>query len=98
MIKLEFVELFMKNANLGNKEEAKRQVELFVETLKEALEKEEVLVFKGLGTFTKKVTKRKDGRNPQTGESIKLAPKIYIKFKVGKDLSEKLNPKKNKKR
>ncbi len=51
MVKREFAELWMKNANLASMEEAKRQVELFIETMKEALEKNEVLVFRGLGTL-----------------------------------------------
>ena len=91
MVKKEFAELWMKNANLASMEESKRQVELFIETLKEALEKNEVLVFRGLGTFERRETKRKEGRNPRTGEAIKMTPKKFIKFKVGKDLKDRLN-------
>ena len=91
MVKKEFAELWMKNANLASMEEAKRQVELFIETMKEALEKNEVLVFRGLGTFERRETKRKEGRNPRTGEPVKMTPKKYIKFKVGKDLEDRLN-------
>ena len=91
MVKKEFTELLMKNANLPSMEEAKRQVETFIETMKEALEKEEVLIFRGLGTFERRETKRKEGRNPKTGEAIKITPKKYIKFKVGKDLENRLN-------
>ena len=91
MVKKEFTELLMKNANLSSMEEAKRQVETFIETMKEALEKEEVLIFRGLGTFERRETKRKEGRNPKTGEAIKITPKKYIKFKVGKDLENRLN-------
>lgn len=91
MKKVEFAELLMKKANLPSKEEAKRQVEVFVETLKEALATEEVLVFRGLGTFERKTTKRAEGINPRTGEPIKITPKNYVKFKVGKDLSDRLN-------
>lgn len=95
MKKKEFAELFKINANLRSQEEAKRQVELFIETLKEALTKEDTVIFRGLGTFEKRVTKRKEGRNPRTGEIIKMTPKKYIKFKVGKDLEDRLNaPKK----
>ena len=81
----------MKNANLASMEESKRQFELFIETLKEALEKNEVLIFRGLGTFERRETKRKEGRNPRTGEAIKITPKKYIKFKVGKDLEDRIN-------
>lgn len=91
MVKKEFAELLMKNANLNSMEEAKRQVEIFIETMKEALEKEEELIFRGLGTFERRETKRKEGRNPRTGETVKMTPKKYIKFRVGKDLSDRLN-------
>lgn len=98
MKKIEFAELLMKNANLPSMEEAKRQTEVFIETMKEALEKNEVLIFRGFGTFERRVYKRELGRNPRTGEEIKITPKKYIKFKVGEELSAKLNSKKNKKR
>lgn len=93
MKKKEFAELFMVKAELKSKEEAKRQVELFIETMKDALEADEVLIFRGLGTFERRITKRKEGRNPRTGESIKITPKKYIKFRVGKDLEDRLNNK-----
>ncbi|MDP0488751.1 MAG: HU family DNA-binding protein [Fusobacterium sp. JB021] len=93
MKKKEFAELFMVKAELKSKEEAKRQVELFIETMKDALEADEVLIFRGLGTFERRTTKRKEGRNPRTGESIKITPKKYIKFRVGKDLEDRLNSK-----
>ncbi len=51
MVKKEFAELLMEKADLKSLEEAKRQTELFIETMKEALEKNEVLIFRGLGTL-----------------------------------------------
>ena len=84
MKKREFAELFMVKANLRSKEEAKRQVELFIETMKEALTQDEVLIFRGLGTFERRETKRKEGRNPRTGESIKITPKNISNLKLVK--------------
>ena len=92
MIKKEFAELLMEKADLKSLEEAKRQTELFIETMKEALEKNEVLIFRGLGTFERRETKRREGRNPR-----KMTPKKYIKFKIGRDLNDRLNPPKTKK-
>lgn len=91
MKKREFAELFMVKANLRSKEEAKRQVELFIETMKEALTQDDILIFRGLGTFERRETKRREGRNPRTGEPVQMTPKKYIKFKVGKDLEDRLN-------
>lgn len=93
MRKTEFADLFMKNAHLRTKQEANRQVETFIETLKEALVKDNILIFRGLGSFEKRQTKRKEGRNPKTGEFINFTPKIYIKFKAGMDLKARLNKK-----
>ena len=98
MIKKEFAELLMEKADLRSLEEAKRQTKLFIETMKEALEKNEVLIFRELGTFKRRETKRKEGRNPRTGEVIKMKPRKYIKFKIGRDLDNRLNPSKTKKK
>ena len=65
MKKREFAELFMVKANLRSKEEAKRQVELFIETMKEALTQDEVLIFRGLGTFERRETKEKRRKKPK---------------------------------
>ena len=91
MKKIELVEIYMKNANIHIKEEAKRQMEVFIESLKEALTKDETLVIRGLGTFERRETKRREGRNPRTGELVKCTPKKYIKFRVGRDLEDRIN-------
>ena len=91
MVKKEFAELLMEKADLRSLEEAKRQTELFIETMKEALTQDDILIFRGLGTFERRETKRREGRNPRTGEPVQMTPKKYIKFKVGKDLEDRLN-------
>lgn len=47
--------------------------------------------FVGFGTFSTSVRKARDGRNPLTGATIKIAEKTMIKFKAGKALSESVN-------
>lgn len=98
MIKTEFVDIFMKNANLETKTEAKRMVDVFLDSLKESFLQDETLIFRGFGTFTVREFKKQIGVNPRTGEKVKIVPKKYIKFKIAKDLKEKLNSKRNKKR
>ena len=71
MLKRDFSELFMAKANLKTMTEAQRQVDLFIETMKDALAQDDVLIFRGLGTFEKRETKRKEGRNPKTRRSYK---------------------------
>lgn len=91
MKKEEFTEIFMAKAHLRNKEEAKRRVEFFIESIKEALVNDDFLVFRKLGTFEKRTTKRTVGRNPKTGETIEFSTKKYIKFKVGSELEAMIN-------
>jgi len=47
--------------------------------------------FVGFGTFSTSLRKARDGRNPLTGETIKIKEKTMIKFKAGKALGEAVN-------
>jgi DNA-binding protein HU-beta len=42
----------------------------------------------GFGTFSKSRRKARNGRNPQTGESIKIKAANVVKFRPGKKLKE----------
>lgn len=44
----------------------------------------------GFGTFTVSKRKARNGRNPKTGEIIKIKAKKVARFKPGKELAEKL--------
>ena len=58
---------------------------LMIDNFKEGNE----LIFRTFGTFTIKETKREFGRNPKTGDNIKLTPKKYVKFKVSPNVFKK---------
>jgi len=45
----------------------------------------------GFGTFETKHRKARDGRNPQTGATIKIPAKNVVGFKAGKKLKESVN-------
>lgn len=47
--------------------------------------------FVGFGTFSTSHRAARDGRNPRTGETIKIAAKTLVKFKAGKALSDAMN-------
>ncbi|MFH1146675.1 MAG: HU family DNA-binding protein [Pseudomonadota bacterium] len=68
------------------KVEAEKTINSLLGTLKEVLKKEGRMALAGFGTFS--VTKRKarTGRNPQTGQPIKIKAGKAIKFKAGKAL------------
>ena len=47
--------------------------------------------FVGFGTFSTSRREARDGRNPMTGETIKIAAKTMVKFKAGKALETAVN-------
>ncbi|MGZ4868358.1 MAG: HU family DNA-binding protein, partial [Candidatus Angelobacter sp.] len=48
----------------------------------------------GLGRLVKSNRKARMGRNPQTGEPIKIAAKTVVKFRVAKAVKDVIAPKK----
>lgn len=73
---------------LKTKKEAQAVVESLLKNISLALKKKEDVTLTGFGTF--KVVKRpaRKGRNPQTGEPIKIKASKKIKFVPGKALKE----------
>ncbi|OQX15279.1 MAG: DNA-binding protein [Desulfobacteraceae bacterium IS3] len=71
-----------------SKKDAQAAVECVLSAITEALKNEESVALVGFGTF--KVAKReaRKGRNPQTGEEMKIAAKKVPKFIPGKTLKE----------
>jgi nucleoid DNA-binding protein len=69
---------------VGTKKEAQAAVDCIFDTIKETLKKKREVTLVGFGTF--KVSKRKarKGRNPKTGEEIKIKAKNIPKFSAGK--------------
>ena len=73
---------------LGTKKEAQAAVDCVFSSITKALKKGDAVTLVGFGTF--KVTKRKarKGRNPQTGEEIKIKASKAPKFTAGKALKD----------
>ena len=76
----------------GKTDAAKSDVGNFLNTLieevKTNLKAGNEVVLTGFGTFSKSHRKARDGRNPQTGATIKIAAKDVPKFKAGKGLKD----------
>jgi DNA-binding protein HU-beta len=75
---------------VSTKKEAQNAVECVISSITKAMKKGEDVVLTGFGTF--KVVKRKarKGRNPNTGEEIKIKATKAPKFTPGKALKEAL--------
>ena len=90
MNKNDLVAAVANTANLS-KSGAADAVDAVFESIMKALKKKDTVLIVGFGTFY--ATKRKGGigRNPRTGEPIKIAPAIQPKFKAGRGLKDALN-------
>lgn len=61
------------------------------ENIESSLKKGDKAAFIGFGTFSTSERAARDGRNPATGATIKIAAKTMVKFKPGKALAESVN-------
>ena len=88
MTKAELIEKMANDAGIS-KVAAGNALNSFTANVTKALKKKDgKLTLVGFGTFIKVRRKARTGRNPQTGESIKIKARNVVKFKPGKKLSE----------
>ena len=73
---------------VGTKKQAQAAVDCVFNTITAALKKKETVTLVGFGTFKVGKRKARKGRNPQTGEEIKIKAKKVPKFVPGKNLRE----------
>ena len=90
MNKTELVAAIAEKTELSKKD-AEKALKAFTEVVAEELKKGEKIQLVGFGTF--EVTERaaREGRNPITGETIKIAASKAPKFKAGSQLKESIN-------
>jgi nucleoid DNA-binding protein len=75
---------------VSSKREAQAAVDIMFSAIMESLKKQEKVTLVGFGTFKVDRREARNGRNPQTGEEIKIAAKNIPKFVPGKDLKASL--------
>jgi integration host factor subunit beta len=88
MNKLELIATLKNECNISRKEAA-IIVDLFFDSMSDALAKGDRVEIRGLCSFYVKEYKSYRGRNPKTGESVQIAPKKLPFFKCGKELKER---------
>ncbi len=90
MTKAEIIEKMAKDAGIS-KAAAGTALSSFVDSVTKTLKKKDGKVtLVGFGTFSKARRKARKGRNPQTGETIKIKASSTVKFKPGKALKQAL--------
>ena len=73
---------------MNTKKEAQAAVDCVFSTITKALKKKDTVTLVGFGTFKVNRRKARKGRNPRTGEKIKIKAKNVPKFEPGKALKE----------
>ena len=77
-----------KMGDSATKKEAEAALKAFVDVVTEELAKKEKIQLVGFGTFETSVRPEREGRNPRTGETMKIAESVVPKFKPGKALKD----------
>jgi DNA-binding protein HU-beta len=77
---------------------AGRAVEAVLETISETVAKNDSVAVIGFGTFEARKRAARNGKNPKTGEVIKIAATTVPAFKPGKAFKDKVAAKKGKKK
>jgi len=92
MNKTELVAAVAETANLSKKD-AEAAVKAFTEVVSEELKKGGKIQLVGFGTFEISERAAREGRNPRTGENMKIDASRTPKFKAGKALKDLVNEK-----
>ena len=90
MIKVDLINKLAKDMNI-TKQEAEKGVNIFFNTLKDAMKKGEEIELRGFGSFRIRKRGSRSGRNPRTGEPVKVPSKKVIYFKPSKILKQSIN-------
>ena len=87
MNKTELIAAIADQAELSKKD-SEKALKAFIDVVTEELNKVQVV---GFGTFEVSMRAEREGRNPQTGETMKIAACKAPKFKAGKALKDAIN-------
>ena len=90
MKKVELVEAVATAAGL-TKVDATRAIDATFATITEALAKGDKVPLVGFGTFAISKRAAREGRNPQTGATVKIAARNAVTFKAGSALKDAVN-------
>ena len=92
MNKTELVAAIAEDAGLSNKDDEKA-LKAFTDAVTAELKKKGKVQLVGFGTFEVAKRAARQGRNPQTGATMKIAASVAPKFKAGKALKDAVNKK-----
>ena len=89
MNKTELVEMVAEKAGM-TKKDSENAVAAVLDGITDTMVKGEKVQLVGFGTFEVRERKEREGRNPSTGEAIKIAAQKVPEFKPGKALKDQV--------
>ena len=90
MNKTELIAAIAEKAEISKKD-SEKALKAFVDVVTEQLKNDDKVQLVGFGTFEVSKRAARDGRNPQTGKTMKIAACKAPKFKAGKALKDAIN-------
>jgi integration host factor subunit alpha len=91
MTKAEIVQALYSKVGGFSRKESAELVDLVFEMMKETLGKGEKIKVSGFGNFVLRDKRQRPGRNPQTGQPIKISERRVLTFKASQILKQALN-------
>ena len=93
MNKTELIDAIAKETGLSKKD-SEKAVKALTDAVSKELKKKGKIQLVGFGTFETAKRAARTGKNPQTGDAIKIPAAVVPKFKAGKALKDAVNGKK----
>ena len=90
MNKTELIAAIAEKAEISKKD-SEKALKAFVDVVTEQLKNDDNVQLVGFGTFEVSKRAAREGRNPQTGKTMKIAACKAPKFKAGKALKDAIN-------
>ena len=87
MVKSELIEILSSKADVTSPQ-AEELINMFFDTISEALTEDGRVEIRGFGAFTVRKYKSYDGRNPKTGEMIPIAARRVVTFHASQKLKD----------
>jgi DNA-binding protein HU-beta len=93
MTKADLIEAIADKADLS-KAKAEEALNITLDEIKKSVTKGDTVQLVGFGSFSSGSRKARMGRNPKTGEAIKIAASKTVKFSAGKAFKDSVNKRK----
>ncbi len=91
MTKSDLIERVAHNVPHISKKDTELVVNTIFDTMTDALRRSDRIEIRGFGSFQVKIREAREGRNPKTGEEVRIPAKRTPFFKVGKELKERID-------